>query len=271
MNKELQTQKTNDTELMELIGDVGHTGFEDSGVRVKHPYLTIVSQKSTKLIEVHNNFVEGLKAGYFVNSQTGMVYGKSVKVIPISRFKSYKEVTQGKDPKFVRIVPKKEFEELESKKAIRQDGGSYIGLPSGNLIKQDINHIYLLLDHINDGPVKLSLSVGHFTSERAWVQLMLAQTLNGKTLPICFTAWELTSVLTVDKTGINTFFSIGKDKNPSVKNLGRITNFLSKDEVLMVKSVFEQFEKEKEEFYNMEYSPHIETISDEIDSEEAPF
>ena len=101
---------------------------------------------------------------------------------------------------YVRYSKKEEMplehviEELESKKAIRQDGGSYIGLPSGNLIKQDINHIYLLLDHINDGPVKLSLSVGHFTAERAWVQLMLAQTLNGKTLPIFFTAWELTSV-----------------------------------------------------------------------------
>ena len=248
----------NDDALLGLLDD-GSTGLEDiKSSDLKYGFLSIAALQSKKAMATSTEHIPGLAPGLFWNTQNKFIYGNKVKVVVVSRFDSFKEMEPGANGKFVRSVPNDEFEKLVASKTIVQDKSSWIGLPNGNLIKENKNFIVLIPDHLDHGFLRFTLSAGSFKHYRSWLTQMCSLKVGTKSAPIWGFGWELLVGMEEDKQG-NPYFTIGSGGSTNVKNIGKITDLMKMDEVLATIEAFKKFEEEK-------YSIAATHVSNEDDS-----
>lgn len=213
-------------ELMALYGITPESsGFSDFGAEdVTMPWLRIAAKNTDAANEDSKDYIPGLKPGFFFNTLTKRVYGKTIKVIVLRYFKTFAEHTAGKNSEFVRAVPRSEVDKLPQ--SARQ-GGQFV-LPSGNVIKEQANYLVVLPDFPEDGIIRFSLGVGSYKHVKNWNAQM-------QMTPAIWTGiWELTTALTTAKSG-ETYYSIGGEQT-NVSKVG----FVPAEIVDSVKAAFEQ-------------------------------
>lgn len=201
-----------------------NSGLSDFGAEdITMPWLRIAAKNTDAANEDSKDYIDGLKPGYFFNTLTKQVYGKTLKLIVLRYFKTFAEHTAGKNSEFVRAVPRSEVDKLPQ--AARQ-GGQFV-LPSGNVIKEQANYLVVLPDYPEAGILRFGLGVGSYKHVKNWNAQMQM------TGVIWAGIWEVTTALTTAKSG-ETYYSIGGDTT-NVK----LTGYVQPEIVDSVKAAWE--------------------------------
>lgn len=190
----------------------GSSGFDDFGAEdVQMGWLRIAAKNTDAANEDSKDYIKGLKPGFFFNTLSKKVYGKTLKLIVLRYFKSYSEHTPGQNGEFVRPVSKAEVDAIPP---TSQQNGHYI-LPSGNIIKEQANYLVLLPEYPEEGIVRFPLSTGSYKHVKNWNGQIL------KTPDIWTGIWEVSTSLMTSKQG-QTYYSIGSETTTNVSRAGYV-------------------------------------------------
>lgn len=171
------------------------------------PFLKILQKLSPQCDEENEEFVKGAKPGAFMNSLTGKVYGKSIKVIPIYYTKNYIEWKPNRGG-LVKV------HDIEPDMIDKSDYSEW-KLPNGNLIVETMNYYCLLADDIGSGVVVFSLTSSALKYARAWnTQINTTRLDNGNKAPFFSSVWELSTKQNKNDSG--TWHTIGVNSTPAI-------------------------------------------------------
>lgn len=153
----------------EELATMSGQGFEDADKDAYAiPFLRILQTNSPQCNEDEEAYIKGSKPGMIFNTITGELYGKSVRIIAIHYGRSFIEWApnrggfikdHGKDP----II-------LERVSFIDDKNNSV--LDNGNIIQDTRNHFILLADHLEQGPIIMSMSSTAIKHSRKFMTLM---------------------------------------------------------------------------------------------------
>lgn len=206
-------------ELMGDLAGLAGQGFEDAdGDSYAIPFLRILQALSPQAGEDNEAYVEGAKAGMFINTVTGELYGKSIRVIPVHYRRSFVEwmperggfvKDHGPDPSILDSV-------------VEIDDKNNSILENGNIIQDTRNHYVLLADAPEAGPIILSLVSSGIKHSKKWMSTMgalLLPTADKATKAPMFAAiYELATALNTKDN--NTWYQIGTKSVTNIKNVG---------------------------------------------------
>lgn len=194
--------------IKELEGFSGQ-GFEDADKdSYAIPFLRILQPTSPQVDEEGPAYVEGAKAGMFLNTVTNKLFGKEVKIIPIHYARDFVEwqpdrggfvKSHGNDPSILQRIS-------------HIDDKNNSVLDNGNVIQDTRNHYVLMADEPHLGPIILSLVSTGIRHSKKWMSLMGAIMIPGsnKPAPMFAGVWDIGTVRNSNDDG--TWYQLG-DKN----------------------------------------------------------
>lgn len=195
------------------IGPSNDFGQDDFSL----PWLSIAQNTTKACIKGSPEYIPGLEAGMFFNSINNKVYGPSLKVSVIKFMRTYKEVTDDKEMKFIGSLTADQYRDNLSRA-----GGDYkkARTPAGNLQKEQFNYFVILTDHLKDRIMRLGIGPGGFAACKAWNVSINAFKSGYSYAGI----WELT--LKYNQNDVGTFFTIGVGSKPSAVRIGVVSGEL---------------------------------------------
>lgn len=179
------------------------------------PFLKILQQMSPQVNEDdESSYVQGAKQGMFFNSVSAALYGKEVKVIPITYYREFIEWrperggfvrAHGADPAILDRTTRNEK---------NQDV-----LPNGNIIQDCRCHVVLVADDLVAGPMILGLVSTGIRHSKKWMSLMrMIKTPNNQDAPMYSSVWKLWTVLNKNDDG--SWYMIGDGNAQAFERVG---------------------------------------------------
>ncbi len=200
--------------MSNFLDEVKDSNVELGMSDITIPFLKILQKLSPQCDEENEEFVKGAKPGAFMNSLTGKVYGKSVKVIPVYYIKNYIEWKPNRGG-LVKV------HDIEPDMIDKSDYSDW-KMPNGNTIVETMNYYCLLADDIGSGVVVFSLTSSALKYARAWnTQINTTRTDSGKSAPFFSSVWEISTKQNKNDNG--TWHTIGINSSPSIKRERFIT------------------------------------------------
>lgn len=178
------------------------------------PWLTIAQGLTKKAMKGSAEYVQGLEPGMFFNSVDSTVYGAKVKVSVIKFLKTYKEVTDEKDGKFVGSLTREQYEQN-----LKTYGRDYkaVRTPAGNLQKEQYNYFVILADYPEAGLLRLGISPGGFGACRTWNNGLQSF----KPGYLYAGIWEIE--LRMNESDKGAFYTIGVGTKPACVRVGEVS------------------------------------------------
>jgi hypothetical protein len=198
--------------LEEMSGQ-GFEGADKDAFAI--PFLRILQSGSPQVDDSEPSYIEGAKPGMFFNTITGELYGKSVKVIPVTYGRAFIEWAPNrggfiKDHGNNPVILDRVTEVDDKHNAI---------LDNGNVIQDTRTHTVLLADNVHAGPVILSLTSSGIKHSKKWMTLMNGLLLPNTTkqAPMFASVWEVETVKNENDDG--KWYQIGNKSSTAIKNL----------------------------------------------------
>lgn len=188
-------------------------GFEDADKDAYAiPFLRILQQNSPQCNEDEESYIEGAKAGMFFNTVTGELYGKELIIIPVHYGRDFIEWLPNRGG----FVTSHGNNPIILDRVVEVDDKNNSLLDNGNVIQDTRNHYVLIEDHIEDGPIIMSLSSTGIKHSRKWMTLMQSLKIpgTGKTAPMFAGRWKINTVLNENDEG--KWYQIGNKATTSV-------------------------------------------------------
>lgn len=224
--------------VFEQMAETGITGFEGADFEsFATPFLRVLQQNSPQVLEDTDTYIQDAKPGFFFNTVTNQLYGKSVNVIPVRferQFVEWKPDRAG----FVAMHDVTEGMEISTPGDVF---GTRVSKENGNLL-QDTHTMYLLIaGKEEDGPLVFPLSSTGIRHSRKWMSLAKMLRLpNRKAAPLYSSVYKLGTVLNENNDG--RWYQIGDKSKSAVERIDWITE----DQFLFVKEVISMFDRIKE-------------------------
>lgn len=239
MNKEeqknLKEKEKNEIAVFDQMAQAQITGFEGADFEsYAVPFLRILQSNSPQVLEDTDNFIHGAKPGYFFNTVTNHLYGKTVNVIPV-RFERV----------FVEWKPNREgfigMHSIEEGLAISEPGevfGSRIHKENGNTLQDTHTYYILIAGNEEDGPLVFPLSSTGIRHSRKWLsQAKMLRLPNREAAPLYSSIYKLGTVLNENDQG--RWFQIGDKGKTAIERI----DWINSDQFNYVKEVVSMFEK----------------------------
>lgn len=194
--------------LMNEMDNAQGAGFETADMSAYAvPFLRILQTNSPQINEDEDCYIKGAKGGMFFNTIANEVYGKEVKVIPLTYQRDFVEWkpnrggfvrTHGSNPKILDRI-------------VEVDDKNNNILDNGNVLQDSRNHYVLLADNLSAGPIILSMVSTGVKHSRKWMTAMrMLKTPNGKEAPMFSSVYTLKTTMNENDEG--KWYQIG-DKN----------------------------------------------------------
>jgi len=184
---------------------------------VSIPFLRILQALSPACTEGTGEYNPNARPGMFMNSLTGKLYGRNIKLIPLKYERTWLEWKPNRGGFVGRHLP-------ETLVVDKTDFRTW-KLPTGNEISDTIAFYCLIADHIEDGPIILSLSSSGIKHAKNWHTFILTNRApDGKKAKFFSTVWELETVLNKGDNG--SWYTIGSGNATKIK----ASRWITKDE-----------------------------------------
>jgi hypothetical protein len=200
-NKDLSTN---------VLFDQEYTGFENVTQNcLSVPFIKLAQSISNEVLEDTPAYIKGLKPGYFFNTMTKKIYGKTLKFIPLGQIHTY--IKWGKTKGSIeKIYSESEYVNLSDDEKNEKDENDK------NKIMESFNLFLLLPDSIDDGIIIFlfaSTKIKYY--KKFLTALFNTKSPTGKKIPMFASIWEATSV--INKNDAGTWYNVG-DKSSSTIN-----------------------------------------------------
>jgi len=227
-------EETKALSVFEQMADAPVTGFEGADFEsFATPFLRILQQNSPQVLEDTEQYIQDAKPGYFFNTVTNQLYGKSVNVIPVR----YERL-------FVEWKPNREgfvaMHDVEEGMAISTPGSSFgtrLHKENGNLL-QDTHTFYLLIaGKEEEGPIVFPLSSTGIRHSRKWLsQAKLLRLPNRQGAPLYSSVYKMSTTLNENDQG--RWYQIGDRSKTLIERIDWITE----DQYNYVREMIKMFE-----------------------------
>ena len=234
-NTEVTKKEESAIDVFTEMGASEVTGFEGADFEsFATPFLRILQSNNPQVLEDTDNFIPDSKPGFFFNTVTNALYGRSVEVIPV-RFERM----------FVEWRPNREgfvaMHGVEEGLSISDPGkvfGSRIHKETENIL-QDTHTFYLLIaGRETDGPIIFPLSSTGIRHSRKWMSMAKMLRLpNRKAAPLYSSIYKLTTVINENDSG--RWYQIGDRSKTAIERIGWI-NAEQLEYVTSVMAMFDQ-------------------------------
>jgi hypothetical protein len=217
MTKEIaKRDETLPADLADLEALSGQ-GFEEADKDAfAIPFLRILQTGSPQVSEDESSYIDGAKPGMFFNTITNEVYGASLELIPITYSRSFIEwapnrggfvMDHGSDPSILDRV-------------VTIDDKHNSILDNGNIIQDTRNHIVLLAEAPESGPIIMSMTSTGIKHSRKWMTLMQGVMLPNSTkkAPMFACKWLVNTVKNENDEG--KWYQIGDKSSTAVSMSG---------------------------------------------------
>jgi hypothetical protein len=192
-------------------------GREDIGANdVTIPFLKILQKLSPECDEAAQSYVKGSKAGMFMNSLTKELYGNSVEFIPV-RY----------EPVWLEWAPNRGgFKGRHAIGSVEVYGDQFskegLQTEKGNQIQETLIFYGYIANHLEDGPIILSLSSSQLKHAKNWNARNINTRLHsGKRAPFFASVWKLELVLNTNTSG--TWYMLGTKTTTAIEHIRFIT------------------------------------------------
>lgn len=193
-------------EEMEAFSGMGFEGADKDSFAI--PFLRILQPTSPQIDEEGPAYVDGAKAGMFLNTVTDQLLGKAITIIPIHYTRDFVEwqpnrggfvKSHGNDPAVLQRI-------------VSIDDNNNSILDNGNTIQDTRNHFVLIAEMPELGPIILSLTSTGIRHSKKWMSLMTALRIpnSSKAAPMFAGVWTIETVRNSNDDG--TWYQLG-DKN----------------------------------------------------------
>jgi len=227
MSEEKQVAKRTQAEIeaAKILSSNEFTGFEGTTSEMLNtPFLKIAQTNTRQADEGDPSHIPGLKPGYFFNNQTGTVYGKKIKVVPLFAKSSYLYYGSGTGNY------KGEFTEEQIDKMVRDgvlkinDGAPGWHDSDGGKCFFVITFFCFLPDHPLDGILPFVTKSKQLKHAKNWNSLSQGLTVKvGKETRKAARyqiVWELETVK--DENDLGTWYNLGDKTGSKIKMVGNI-------------------------------------------------
>ena len=245
--KDVAKKQSSDVAIFEEMSKARVTGFEGADFEsYATPFLRILQQNSPQVLEDADNYIPDAKPGYFFNTVTNQLYGKTVNVIPVRFERLFIEWKPNREG-FVAIHSVEEGMEISLPGEVF---GSRIHKENENLV-QDTHTFYLLIaGREEEGPLVLPLSSTGIRHSRKWLsQAKMLRLPDRSSAPLYSSIYKLGTAINENAQG--RWYQIGDKSRTSIERV----DWISADQFHYVKEVISMFEKIKE---GMTKSPEFE-------------
>jgi len=208
-------------EELEAMSGQGFEGADKDSYAI--PFLRILQSTSPQINEDEPAYIEGAKVGMFFNTITGELFGKELDVIPAHYARDFIEwmpnrggfvTTHGSDPVILDRI-------------VKIDDNNNSILDNDNVIQDTRNHYVLLADHLEQGPIILSLTSTGIKHSKKWMTLMNTLMIpnSKKQAPMFAGVWKIESVQNKNDDG--TWYQVGDKSATCIK----FKNWVDKDQL----------------------------------------
>jgi len=235
--KDVAKKQQSEVAIFEEFAKAPITGFEGADFEsYATPFLRILQQNSPQILEDTDNFIPDAKPGYFFNTVTNQLYGKTINVIPIRFERLFLEWKPNREG-FVAI------HSVEEGMAISSPGetfGTRIHKETGNHV-QDTHTFYLLIaGKEEEGPLVFPLSSTGIRHSRKWMsQAKMLRLPNRAAAPLYSSVYKIGTTLNENDQG--RWYQIGDKSKTAIERIDWITA----DQFNYVKEVVSMFDKIK--------------------------
>lgn len=245
--KDVKKTQSSEVAIFEEMAEATVTGFEGADLEsYATPFLRILQQNSPQVLEDADNYIPDAKPGYFFNTVTNQLYGKTVNVIPVRFERLFIEWKPNREG-FVAIHSVKEGIEISLPGEVF---GSRIHKENENVV-QDTHTFYVLIaGKEEEGPLVLPLSSTGIRHSRKWLsQAKMLRLPDRSAAPLYSSIYKLGTALNENDQG--RWYQIGDKSKTSIERI----DWISADQFKFVKEVISMFDKIKE---GMVKSPEFE-------------
>lgn len=238
MAKEVEKKQKSEVAVFEQMAELQTTGFEGADFEsYATPFLRILQQNSPQVLEDTDNYIPDSKPGYFFNTVTNQLYGKTVNVIPV-RFERL----------FIEWKPNREgfvaIHSVEEGMEISRPGetfGTRIHRESENLL-QDTHTFYLLIaGKEEEGPLVFPLSSTGIRHSRKWLsQAKMLRLPSREPAPLYSSIYQIGTVLNENDQG--RWYQIGDKGKTAIDRI----DWINEDQFSYVKGVISMFDRIRE-------------------------
>ncbi|MHA1302174.1 MAG: hypothetical protein ACTSPI_00530 [Candidatus Heimdallarchaeaceae archaeon] len=235
MGKEVEKKKNSEVAIFEQMAEAPTTGFEGADFEsYATPFLRILQQNSPQVLEDTDSYIPDSKPGYFFNTVTNQLYGKTVNVIPVRFERLFLEWKPNREG-FVGI------HSVEEGIAISDPGevfGSRIHKETGNLI-QDTHTFYILIaGKEEEGPLVFPLASTGIRHSRKWLsQAKMLRLPNRASAPLYSSIYKIGTVINENDQG--RWYQIGDKSKTAIERV----DWINSEQFNYVKEVISMFDK----------------------------
>ena len=186
---------------------------------IKVPFIVIAQPLGSVMKEDDPGYIDGCKAGYFYNSSTRNVYGKSVKLQFIHYFKVfnvYKGTPQA--PEWVEALSESDFEKLPNRQFVKDVGGVMTPGKPDMFIKENWRFVVALPDDDTFDFMFMTVKPGGIQEAKIWVNQMYEQFKKGTN--VLSLVWDIPTFSKQSKTVSATSYQMDSSK---IKPVGFVT------------------------------------------------
>ena len=208
-------------ELQQGMMETGVDGFEGVGFdSFANQYLRIAQPTSPQLLEDSDDYIDGIKPGFFFNDLTKKVYGKTVKLIVFKYERMFLEWAdengglrgQYTQDEVIQLTGKTNFFNLRNPE-------------TQNEIDETHNYFCLVTSDMNAGPIILSLSSSGIKHSKKWMStasMIKIKNADGslKRAPLYASVYEIETLMNKNDQG--QWYMIGNKSTTNVKKVGWI-------------------------------------------------
>lgn len=234
-DKQVAKKEKSEVAIFEQMAQAPTTGFEGADFEsYATPFLRILQQNSPQVLEDTDNYIPDAKPGYFFNTVTNALYGKTVNVIPVRFERLYIEWKPDRGG-FVAIHSVEEGAEISHP---GETFGSRIHKETGNVL-QDTHTFYVLIaGREEEGPLVLPLTSTGIRHSRKWMSMAKMLRLpNRAPAPLYSSVYKLSSILNENDQG--RWYQIGDRSKTAIERVDWITQ----DQFMFVKEVVTMFDQ----------------------------